>query len=84
MDPEASKSCAQRAVEMLNDYAGLRIVRYPMQPLQRRVFDLRHNLTAYDAITSRSPTPSTSLCWLTTRGSQPHLGHRADIHAYPD
>lgn len=40
----------QRAVEMLTDYAGLRIVRYPMQPLQRRVFELRHNLTAYDAM----------------------------------
>jgi hypothetical protein len=35
---------------MLTDYAGLRIVRHPMQPLQRRVFELRHNFTAYDAM----------------------------------
>lgn len=41
---------AERAQQMLDDYAGLRIVRYPMQPLQQRVFALRHNLTAYDAM----------------------------------
>jgi hypothetical protein len=28
---------------MLADYAGLRIVRHPMQPLQVREFELRHN-----------------------------------------
>ena len=41
---------AARAGQMLADYAGLRIVRHPMQPLQARVFELRHNLTAYDAM----------------------------------
>lgn len=41
---------ADRAEQMLADYADLRIMRYPMQPLQRRVLDLRHNLTAYDAM----------------------------------
>ena len=40
----------ERAQQMLGDYAGLRIVRYPMQPLQQRAFALRHNLTAYDAM----------------------------------
>jgi predicted nucleic acid-binding protein len=40
----------ERAQQMLDDYAGLRIVRYPMQPLQQRVFALRHNFTAYDAM----------------------------------
>jgi predicted nucleic acid-binding protein len=39
-----------RAALMLADYAGLRIVRHPMQPLQARVFELRHNFTAYDAM----------------------------------
>lgn len=39
-----------RAGLMLADYAGLRIVRHPMQPLQARVFELRHNFTAYDAM----------------------------------
>jgi predicted nucleic acid-binding protein len=39
-----------RAELMLADYAGLRIVRHPMQPLQARVFELRLNFTAYDAM----------------------------------
>lgn len=39
-----------RAGLMLADYAGLRIIRHPMQPLQARVFELRHNFTAYDAM----------------------------------
>jgi predicted nucleic acid-binding protein len=75
---------AVRAGQMLADYAGLRIVRHPMQPLQARVFELRHNLTAYDgtyvalAEVLRSPL-------LTDDGkfaSAP--GHRAVIHHYPD
>lgn len=75
---------AVRAGQMLADYAGLRIVRHPMQPLQARVFELRHNLTAYDGMyvalaeVLRSPL-------LTDDGkfaSAP--GHRAVIHHYPD
>lgn len=38
-----------RAREMLEDFADLPLVRYPMQPYQRRVLDLRDNFTAYDA-----------------------------------
>jgi predicted nucleic acid-binding protein len=69
---------------MLADYAGLRIVRHPMQPLQARVFELRHNLTASDGMyvalaeVLRSPL-------LTDDGkfaSAP--GHRAAIHHHPD
>lgn len=41
---------AGRAEQMLADYAGLRIVRHPMQPLQARVFELRINFTSYDAM----------------------------------
>jgi predicted nucleic acid-binding protein len=41
---------AGRAELMLSDYAGLRIVRHPMQPLQPRVFELRDNLAASDAM----------------------------------
>lgn len=40
---------ASRAHEMLEDFADLPIVRYPMQPHQRRVLTLRDNFTAYDA-----------------------------------
>jgi predicted nucleic acid-binding protein len=34
---------------MLDDFRDLPIVRYPMQPHQRRVLALRDNYTAYDA-----------------------------------
>lgn len=40
---------AARADEMVQDYADLPIVRYPMQPFQRRALSLRDNFTAYDA-----------------------------------
>lgn len=39
----------QRATEAASDLANTRLVRYPHAPLRERVWDLRHNLTAYDA-----------------------------------
>jgi predicted nucleic acid-binding protein len=38
----------KRAAEMLDDFAALPLVRYPMQPFVPRVLQLRHNFTAYD------------------------------------
>lgn len=38
-----------RAGQMLDDFADLPVVRYPMQPHLRRVLELRNNFTAYDA-----------------------------------
>ena len=38
-----------RAQQMLDDFAALPLTRYPMRPFQRRVLNLRHNFTAYDA-----------------------------------
>lgn len=38
-----------RAEAMLDDFAALPVIRYPMQPFQRRVLALRDNFTAYDA-----------------------------------
>jgi predicted nucleic acid-binding protein len=39
----------ERAADARSDLAELTIVRYPHHPLSDRVWDLRHNLTAYDA-----------------------------------
>lgn len=39
----------QRASEAAADLANTRLIRYPHAPLRARVWDLRHNLTAYDA-----------------------------------
>lgn len=38
-----------RAEHMLVDFADLPLLRYPMQPYQRRALALRDNVTAYDA-----------------------------------
>lgn len=40
---------ADRAADALSDFDQLSIVRYPHQPLMSRMWDLRHNLSAYDA-----------------------------------
>jgi predicted nucleic acid-binding protein len=75
---------AARAVQMLGDYAGLRIVCHPMQPLQARVFELRDNLTAYDGMYV-ALAEALGLPLLTDDGkfaSTP--GHHAEIHHYPD
>jgi predicted nucleic acid-binding protein len=39
----------QRASEAVADLANTRLVRYPHAPFRDRVWELRHNLTAYDA-----------------------------------
>jgi predicted nucleic acid-binding protein len=38
-----------RAAEAVSDLGDTRLIRYPHAPLRARVWDLRHNLTAYDA-----------------------------------
>ncbi|NUW36353.1 type II toxin-antitoxin system VapC family toxin [Nonomuraea sp. SMC257] len=47
--PEVRVS-AERGRLMLDRFAELRIVRHPMLPLQPRVLELRHSLTAYDGM----------------------------------
>lgn len=75
---------AERALEMLADYAGLRIARHPMQPLQARAFELRHNLTAYDAMYI-ALAESLGIPLLTDDGKLAVApGHTADVHEYPD
>jgi predicted nucleic acid-binding protein len=39
----------QRACEAVGDLANMRLVRYPHAPFRERVWELRHNLTGYDA-----------------------------------
>ena len=73
----------ERAQQMLSDYAGLRIVRFPMQPLQQRVFALRHNLTAYDAMYV-ALAEALDLPLLTDDAKLAGAsGHHATIESYP-
>jgi predicted nucleic acid-binding protein len=39
----------RRASEAVSDLGSLRLTRYAHEPLRERVWELRHNLTAYDA-----------------------------------
>jgi predicted nucleic acid-binding protein len=39
----------ERAADARGDYAELTLLRYSHQPFSDRVWELRHNLTAYDA-----------------------------------
>lgn len=39
----------ERAADARTDFADLALTRYPHQPLSDRIWELRHNLTAYDA-----------------------------------
>ena len=78
----AKQITAARAGEMLADYAGLRIVRHPMQPLQARVFELQHNFTAYDAMYV-ALAETLGLPLLTDDGKfESAPGHRAEICHY--
>lgn len=45
----AAELTEERAGEALADFADLRIHRHAHEPLLSRVWELRHNLTAYDA-----------------------------------
>lgn len=42
-------STDQRAAMAAADLEDMRLIRYPHAPLRERVWELRHNLTAYDA-----------------------------------
>lgn len=44
-----SQLSEDRATDALRDFGELTFVRYPHQPLAGRIWELRHNLTAYDA-----------------------------------
>jgi predicted nucleic acid-binding protein len=75
---------AERAQEMLADYGGLRIIRHPMQPLQARAFEMRYNLTAYDAMYV-ALAEILDLPLLTDDGKLGTApGHAAEVHQYPN
>ncbi|MGH3925303.1 MAG: type II toxin-antitoxin system VapC family toxin [Pseudonocardiaceae bacterium] len=72
-----------RALEMLADFAALRITRHPMRPYLGRIIELRNNLTAYDAFyvalseTLRMPLLTQDLKFGRA------TGHHAEIQVYP-
>jgi predicted nucleic acid-binding protein len=69
----------ERAAAARQDYADLSLTRYPHQPLADRIWQLRHNLTAYDAVfVALSEALDAPLVTMDARlASAP--GHRAHI-----
>jgi predicted nucleic acid-binding protein len=72
-----------RAAEMLDDLASLPIRRHPVLPYQRRVIELRHNLTAYDAFYV-ALAESLGMPLLTSDAKLAmSTGHAAEVQIYP-
>ena len=51
----------QRCLAALDDLAGLPLIRYPHDVLMPRVWDLRANLSAYDAVYIARVAPTTMI-----------------------
>ena len=45
----AGRIAKDRSQQAIDDLAAMRLFRTPHQPLMARIWELRHNLTAYDA-----------------------------------
>lgn len=79
--PEVKITVA-RAEKMLDAFADLPLVRYPMEPHQRRVLALRNNFTAYDAFYV-AVAESLEMPLLTDdRKYAKAAGHRASIETW--
>jgi predicted nucleic acid-binding protein len=70
---------ADRAGDARVDYEELRIVRYPHQPLGDRIWELRDNVTAYDAAFVALAEILDAPLVTTDRRLARSSGHRAQI-----
>ncbi len=73
----------ERGAEALEDLASARISKYPHTPLVARIWELRGNLTAYDAAyVALAEVLDAPL--VTTDGRLAQApGHRARVESYP-
>lgn len=79
----AIKILVARAEEMLDDFADLPLVRYPIQPYQRRALALRDNFTACGAFYV-ALAESLGMPLLTDDGKWAEAaGHTAAIETWP-
>jgi predicted nucleic acid-binding protein len=72
-----------RAADARTDFADFALTRYPHHPLSDRVWQLRHNLTAYDAtFVALAETLDTTLVTCDARlATAPN--HRAEVQLFP-
>ncbi len=80
----AGEISEDRAADVRSDFAELAVVRYPHQPLSDRVWELRHNLTAYDAtFVALAETLAVPLVTCDARlATAP--GHRAHVEVFAE
>lgn len=74
-----------RAVEVLADFADLRIERYAHRPLAHRIWDLRDNATAYDGayLALAEALPATLLTCDAALASVPGARARVEVLRSP-
>jgi predicted nucleic acid-binding protein len=72
-----------RAEDALDDFRDLAMTRYPHHPLAERIWELRHNMTAYDAaFVSLGEALGVTLVTIDARlAATP--GHHARIEIFP-
>ncbi len=71
-----------RVDELLGHLAALPTKRYALLPLTRRMWELRHNFTAYDAAyIALAETTGATLC---TCDAKLRKGHRAHVRVFKD
>lgn len=71
-----------RAEDCCTDFGDLTIMRYPHRPLADRMWELRHNLTAYNAaFVALSEALAAPLVTCDARLLEAP-GHRSDIHLF--
>lgn len=74
----------ERGEQMLEDFSDLPLVRYPMQPYQRRVLALRNNFTAYDAFYIALAESLGAPLLTDDRKFATAPSHSAEIEVWPD
>jgi len=71
-----------RASQALDDYQDLPLIRYPHSPFLKRVWELRHNLSAYDAIYIALAEALDAPLLTCDRALASITGHRAKVQLF--
>jgi len=69
----------ERALQALEDLADLPLTRYPHSPFLKRIWQLRHNLTAYDAAYIALAEGLAAPLLTRDKGLAASRGHTADV-----
>ena len=76
----AGKLTEQRAREALEDFLGMPVRRHPHEPFLPRIWELRHNFTAYDAAYIALAEALNAPLVTCDRALASTAGHRAQVN----